>query len=354
VSLVEAFARAEEIAQTVLYEGYMLYPYRLSSTKNRQRWNFGTLYPERHEAVLQGAESCRHRAQCLLIAAAPENAELQVCVRFLHMRARRLRALDSSGESGFRAVESMVMGSEIYENWEEGIERSFQTSLTLRDLIEQPRTVEFSFPATSESSEFKTASGEVVGALEHTQAAVECRIKIAAESVQGGVYRVSAEVTNISCPEVPLAELDEKTALLLRSMVSAHTLLGVSGGEFASLLDPPPHLSDASASCHNEGVYPVLVGEPGERDLMLASPIILYDYPQVAPESAGNFFDGTEMDEMLTLRVMTLTDDEKRQMHNADDRVRQLLERTEASAREQLARTHGAVRGWRPLQDGQA
>ncbi len=46
------------------------------------------------------------------------------------------------------------------------------------------------------------------------------------------------------------------------------------------------------------------------------SPIILYDYPQIAPESAGDFFDSTEMDEMLTLRIMTLTDDEKSDMRD--------------------------------------
>jgi hypothetical protein len=78
--------------------------------------------------------------------------------------------------------------------------------------------------------------------------------------------------------------------------------------------------------------------------MMLCSPILLYDYPQVAPESAGDFYDGTEMDEMLTLRVMTLTDDEKSQMRGADEHVRNLLERTERTVREQLMRTHGTVR----------
>ena len=56
--------------------------------------------------------------------------------------------------------------------------------------------------------------------------------------------------------------------------------------------------------------------------MMLCSPIILYDYPKIAPESAGDFFDGTEMDEMLTLRVLTLTDAEKQEMRNGDPRAR--------------------------------
>ena len=91
----------------------------------------------------------------------------------------------------------------------------------------------------------------------------------------------------------------------------------------------------------------MLVGEQGSRDKMLCSPIILYDYPQVAPESAGDFFDGTEMDEMLSLRVLTMTDDEKAEMKSADARSRHLLERTETLPAEHMMKLHGAIRGLR-------
>jgi hydrogenase maturation protease len=82
---------------------------------------------------------------------------------------------------------------------------------------------------------------------------------------------------------------------------------------------------------------------------MLSSPIILYDYPRVAPESPGDFFDGTEIDEMLTLRIMTLTDEEKVAMAAVDDRASALLARTEALARERLFALHGTVRDVRPV-----
>lgn len=82
--------------------------------------------------------------------------------------------------------------------------------------------------------------------------------------------------------------------------------------------------------------------------MLFCSPILLYDYPQIAPESSGDFYDATEIDEMLTLRVMTLTDEEKQEMRLADDRVRAILDRTEATAREQLMRTHGTLRNLRP------
>ena len=119
-------------------------------------------------------------------------------------------------------------------------------------------------------------------------------------------------------------------------------------------MDPPDAWREAAAACRNVGTWPVLVGAEGQADMMLSSPIILYDYPQIAPESPGDFFDGTEIDEMLTLRIMTLTDEEKRAMAAVDERAGDLLARTEAMAREQLMGLHGTVRGLRPCREESA
>jgi hydrogenase maturation protease len=127
-------------------------------------------------------------------------------------------------------------------------------------------------------------------------------------------------------------------------MVATHTMLRVEQGEFVSLTDPPAPLQQAAAACRNIGTWPVLAGDPQSRDTMLSSPIIVSDYPSVAPESPGDFFDGTEMDEMLSLRILTLTDEEKREMRDAGEQARRLLERTEASTAEELLRLHGALR----------
>ena len=136
-----------------------------------------------------------------------------------------------------------------------------------------------------------------------------------------------------------------------RCLLSAHLILTVTGAEFVSLLEPPDELREIASSCKNIGNFPVLVGSPEERDIMLCSPIVLYDYPQIAPESAGDFYDATEMDEMLTLRVMTLTDEEKKEMRLAGDHARNLLQRTEQTARQQLMRTHGTIRSLRPVSE---
>jgi hydrogenase maturation protease len=138
-----------------------------------------------------------------------------------------------------------------------------------------------------------------------------------------------------------------REAALPFSLVSAHAILGAENGEFISLLDPPAGLEDLAEECENKGAWPVLAGE--DATSMLASPIILYDYPAIAPESAGNLFDATEIDEILSLRILTLTEDEKREMRESDDRARELLERTESMPEEQFIKLHGVLRGLGPI-----
>ena len=84
---------------------------------------------------------------------------------------------------------------------------------------------------------------------------------------------------------------------------------------------------------------------------MLSSPIILYDYPQIAPESPGDLFDGAEIDEILTLRILTMTDEEKREMRKTDERARKMLERTESLPMEHLMKLHGTLRDLRALKE---
>ncbi len=157
------------------------------------------------------------------------------------------------------------------------------------------------------------------------------------------VYKLTVKIKNQTAFEN--AETKTREEALLHSTVSTHTILSAKNGEFVSLLEPPDELSEAVAACENIKTYPVLAGTEGETDCMLSSPIILYDYPQIAAESAGDLFDGAEIDEILTLRIMTLTDDEKREMRGLDERARKMLERTENMPDEQLLKMHGAMKG---------
>src|ERR1700690_2346601 len=77
------FDSVEKIAAAILYEGYILYPYRPTAIKNRQRWNFGTLYPRVYAEVQRPQEPFKLVAECLV--AAEPSASLDVRIRFLQL-----------------------------------------------------------------------------------------------------------------------------------------------------------------------------------------------------------------------------------------------------------------------------
>jgi len=294
-------ARVEAIANAVLYEGYALYPYRPSSVKNRRRFNFGVLAPRTVVERADQGYSWHTSTECLVDGDA--RTVLSIDVRFLQLTPR--------GGSG-------------QEPWHDAIER--RISLADANVAEM------------------AAHREVI----RTRFAfdgVEGYADVSAEQLAIGGFRVRLCVANVTASDIeaPLAHND----ILPLAFVSTHSILSLVDGGFVSLLEPPEPWRAAAAACTNVGVYPVLAGEPGRRDVMLSSPIILYDYPEVAAESPGDLFDGAEIDEILTLRIMTLTDEEKDEMRRADDRTRQLLERTEALTPEHMMKLHGVMRGVR-------
>jgi hydrogenase maturation protease len=341
---------ADRIADAVLYEGYILYPYR-PSVKNRQRWTFGGLYPEAF-CTIQGDASA-NQTECLVRG--DRQTALEAVVRFLHLTARQVGECDpppeawpAAGEPPSRPVEALPVGDRIFQTWQEAEAREVGLGeLTLGELLAGPRAVPFAFPGGRRIEPIRGSAGEVRGVLVREQQGLEGVAELSAAEVDEGLFRVTLRVINRT-PLANAAGLGRDEALL-RSLVSTHAILGVRRGEFVSLLEPPECWQGEAAACRNVGTWPVLVGAEGQKDTVLCSPIILYDYPRVAPESPGDFFDGTEIDEMLTLRILTLTDEEKRQMAAVDERAGALLARTEALARESLLRLHGTVRGLAPL-----
>jgi hypothetical protein len=171
-------------------------------------------------------------------------------------------------------------------------------------------------------------------------------VEITAEVLGERLIKIRVVVSNLT-PVAIRQDFDRET-LMKRSLVSTHAILQLDGaGEFVSLLDPPNDLREAAEQCANVGLWPVMVGEEGDRDAMLASPIILYDYPRIAPESSGDFFDNNEIDEMLALRVLTMTDAEKSEARQTDSRAGALLDRTEGLSDDDLMKLHGVLRGIR-------
>ncbi len=337
--------RVAEIARAVLYEGYILYPYRPSAIKNRQRWTFGGVFP-RGWAEAEGGDPWQIQTQCLLRGNA--EAAVEVRVRFLQIVLREARKLEPpDGDAaamragaGEKVAAAETAGTGL-ASWEEAVEREIVVpELPVARLRAGPVSVPFGIPAVSEREPVADPGG-ASGTVERTGAALRGSIAIAADDVARDVWRLTVRIENTT--RWPAHERRRDAAQRL-AFASTHTVLGVHDGAFLSLIDPPAELAAAAAACRNQGAWPVLVGGARDSDMMLAAPIILYDNPQVAPESPGDLFDGTEIDEILTLRILAMTDAEKQEMAAADRQARALLERVEALTPAQFGRLHGALR----------
>jgi hypothetical protein len=348
----------EEIANAVLYEGYMLYPYRPSSVKNRQRWNFGVVYPRTYCETQKGADNWFMQTECLVTARA--SAELRIKVRFLQAVARTIGKLSvpldemSLSEIGheleYETVESLSVGDKTLQSWQEAIEREINleaVGIYDQDAADRLSTIEFS--GGREVEPVRDTLGRVAAFILRTQEPISARVEVAVTRVEGDLFKISVRILNVT--QTANRDAASRDQALMQSFLSAHTILSIDCGEFVSAIDPPESLRQAVAECINVGTWPVLAGDEGQRDCMLSSPIILYDYPQIAPESPGALFDGTEIDEILALRILTLTDDEKREMRSADDRSREILERTEMMPMEHFMKLHGVLRGLRPADE---
>ncbi|MGA8118157.1 MAG: hypothetical protein WCA46_31385 [Actinocatenispora sp.] len=329
-----ALDRARAVADAVLYEGYLLYPYRASADKNQVRWQFGVLMPPALADPDTG-EYDASRTECL--AEPREGSVLTVRLRFLHLQARTMLGLDGG------PVEELVVDGTALRAWDEAVERHVDVAVTLADVLGGPRTVPFDIDGGEDVEPVLDDAGAQVGRAVRRRWPLHGEIVVGAEPLTGpyGGVRLRVEVRNVSDWR---SDRPERAEALRHALIGAHTLLALTGGEFLSLTEPPEWAAPAAAACVNERSWPVLVGEPGERDLMLSAPIILYDYPSIAPESTTPLYDGTEIDEILTLRTMALTDEEKREVRATDPRARELLDAVDGMPPELLDRLHGTVR----------
>ena len=319
------------IADAVLYEGYVLWPYRRSAMKNQRRWTFGGVYPRAHSDGRED-DPWTMQTQCLLEAA--DHASVEVRVRFLQVvRRQMMRSAGGRREP----VDALTVDGERYLSWSEAVEREISSEpLSPATLVGYEAAIPIAIEPGTEEEPLGDGS---VGAIARSCAGLDGAVTVAAERLADDLFRLTVRISNTT----PCAGGDREHALE-RTFCSTHTVLNARGGAFVSLADPPPELAAAARACRNEGTWPVLVGEDGERHTLLSSPIILEDYPRIAPESPGDLFDGGEIDQMLILNILTLTDEEKEEMRATDPRTREILERTEALNPDELMKLHGAIR----------
>ncbi|CQD23055.1 hypothetical protein BN1232_05851 [Mycobacterium lentiflavum] len=324
---------ARAVADAVLYEGYLLYPYRANSRKNQSRWQFGVLGPRGAEQAGIG-ENDTLSAQILVQPHGQPT--ISVVVRFLQLQHRA--AERDLGGGRFEKVDELVAGSHQWLSWDEAVAREISFGPFDVSELEAPQTHPI---MVASGADIETVDG---GRLVRARRELRGELTIGAEPADEQV-RLTVAVRNTATPA------DGKDEAIAMSLIGTHLIAEVTGGEFVSLLDPTPSAANAAARCHQHRCFPVLAGRPGKHDLLLVSPIILYDHPEIAEQSKGALYDSTEIDEILTLRIMTMTDDEKEKARATDPRAAQIIDRCDSMPPEAMLNLHGVLRDPRAMDE---
>jgi hypothetical protein len=320
---------ARKVADAVLYEGYVLYPYRASAQKNRSRWQFGVLMPAEYAAT-DPSERAYSQAELVLEGAGPSTLVL----RFLQVQQRIVERWTGTG---YEPVDALDVAGTPVPAWDEAVEH--EITVNPPDL---PYEHAFDIADGEDVEPVRDHLGTPVGRVIRRRRALSGVVSVTARPLPGPwrarLLRVRVE------NRTPLHGAGSRESALPAALVASHTVLGTEGGSFVSMVDPPEWAAGAVAGCENIGTWPVLAGPAGQRDVVLCAPIILYDHPEIAPESPGDLFDATEIDEILTLRTLALSDAEKREARATDPRAAAVIDRTESLDGSQLERLHGAIR----------
>jgi hypothetical protein len=324
--------RARAVADAVLYEGYLLYPYRANSRKNQTRWQFGVLGPAGAADAGIGEDDT---LSAQVVVTPRPNATLSVAVRFLQLQHRGVEK--DVGDGRFEPVEELVSASQSWLRWDEAVER---------ELLFGPFDIESQLPQTlpievDAGTDIESVDG---GRLVRTRRALHAQLEIAAAHDDGYV-RLTMTVRNTTSPA------NDKDEAIAVSLIGTHLLAEIAGGDFVSLLEPPASADNAVARCRHHRCFPVLAGPPGDHALTLVSPIILYDHPEIAEQSEGALYDSTEIDEILTLRIMTMTDEEKATARATDPLAAQIIDRCDSMSPEALLNLHGVLRNPHAVDD---
>lgn len=327
-------ARALALADAVLFEGYLLYPYRQSSVKNRYRFSFGVIEPRAATPEPGGAPHALG-TDLLLVGASPE---VRLRLRFLQVVSRQIEVRAKGGT--WHTWEQLAIDGVLHEGGLEAEPREVELSVepardegkTHAKLVLPPRFVARALGAPAPGTEAR---------LLYSYAPLDVSVRAECLLVGPQMWRLRATVENLSTAPSGLAT---RSDVLPSALASTQLVAWVECGEFVSLRDPPPYAREAASACRSQGLYPVLLGPPEARDAMLCAPIILEDHATIAPESPVDLFDATEIDEILTLRTLALTPEEKAQARATDARASALILHIEGLGARDFEALHGAVR----------
>ncbi len=319
------------VADAVLYEGYLLYPYRANSSKNQSRWQFGVLGPPGAAAGGLGEDS--GMAMECLVAPAEQPGFVTLHLRFLQLQVREAQRRDAGGDHV--PVESLAVTGGSVLSWDEAVER--EITLPEQSLLEPLDTV-VEVPGGEDVEPVTDGGGAPTGRIVRRRQPLTARVRMSTTR-DGDFLRLSVSVDNEHPNDPP-----DKDVAIRTSLIGAHVILQVRDAAFVSLLEPPEEASAAAGRCSQSRCWPVLAGPAGSSDVVLGAPIILYDHPEVAEQSRGALFDSTEIDEILSLRVMTMTDDEKAQARATDPLAAAIIDRCDGMSATDLQQLHGILR----------
>jgi hypothetical protein len=288
------------------------------------------------------------RTECLIDPGV--SPRLSVRIRCLQSQHRTVEAAGpGDGPAGqFLPVDFLEIDGTIHVAWDEALDQVVDVaplSIPFDGITEHDHL--FSFPGGHDTEVLENQDGSVVGRFVRSRELVEgaARIRVSQPDPAVPFLKVSVTVENATWWTGVGVHRDDA---LGQSLIAVHTMLAVDDGTFISLLDPPARAAEAVRSCRSEGIYPVLIGDD---DIVLSSPIILYDHPEVAPQSPGDLYDSLEIDEILALRVMTLTDEEKSEARGTDARAAAIIDRCDEMSAETLSQLHGQMRPVAPTSD---
>ncbi len=337
----------DTIARTCLYEGYLLWPYRRTALKNTRRWTFGGVFPGGCAAALGERASVTTR---LLAEPGDGPCAITVRVRFLQVVDR---VVHRDTPDGPEPVDALTVDGERHVSWQEATER--ETTVTLR-LPARSAGAAIDVPAGSRTETLTGAGGRPAGTVVRRWRRLSGTVTVRADDTGGGARRLEVRVANTTaCPPPDPADRRARDTAAAWAFASTHVVLDCEGGRLVSRTDPPTALAAAAADCAQDGLWPVLAGPEGHGQTsrtVLASPLTLYDFPSIAPESPGDLFDGTEIDQLLVLSVLSMTEEEQAEARACDPRAREILERCAALDLSGMTALHGAIREFRPAPAG--
>ncbi|MET0502523.1 MAG: hypothetical protein ABW172_13445, partial [Candidatus Binatia bacterium] len=246
------FAKAEKIADAVLFEGYLLYPYRASAMKNQVRWQFGVVMPREYSEG-GGSEPWTMQTECLVEPG--DVPVLDLKLRFLQVQARIVEKAVNAEQDIYWPVESFEVEGRQLVSWDEGAEREVDyPGIDIAELPAAERAFQFDLPAGREVELIRDGAGAIKARIIRDRLPITGVIRVAGEPM-GSLIKLRVRIENLS----PFAREDhaKRPRALRHALVAAHTLLALRDGAFVSLLDPPEWARQAVAACVNLHTWPV-------------------------------------------------------------------------------------------------